>query len=381
MQLEVNPELAEFRQAVRQFVMRTAAPFADVIDQEGGFPPALLRELAAGGYLGMRMPTSYGGADLTLAHYCLVQEELSRAHPILTIILAATNGLAPMAILRHGTAAQRERYLPLLTGGGLRTAFALTEPEAGSDAAAIKTVAVRAESGWVINGRKHFISGGEAADVVLVMAVTDTAKRARGGITGFLVDRGTPGFAVSRVDHTMGSPAWTLAELTFENCIVPEDAVLGNVGGGFRMAMESLDEGRMSVACTCIGAADRLLELGVAHAKTRRSFGAPLAERQAIQWMLADSATDIASAQALAYEVLRQIEAGIPVRTGASMCKLVATEMAGRVADRVVQIHGGSGVVRGLPIERFYRDLRIFRVGEGASEIQRMVIARGLLRD
>ena len=233
----------------------------------------------------------------------------------------------------------------------------------------------------MINGIKHFISHVESAGLVMVMATTDPAKGARGGITAFVVDRDTPGMRVTRTDLTMGSPVWKLSEITFTDCRVPGSAVLGEVGRGFGIAVEALNEGRLSVACLCLGTAERMHELAVAHAKARSTFGAPLAERQAIQWMLADSATEIAMARALLYATIRALEAGEPVGSAASMCKLSCSEMAGRVTDRAVQIFGGSGLVRGLPIERAFRDMRLFRIGEGTSEVQRMVVARDLLRD
>jgi acyl-CoA dehydrogenase len=379
MHIEINPELAEFRGEVRRFVEQVIPPWVEAMNKEGRFPDGLVSALAGAGYFGMRLPEAFGGAAMGLGHYCVAQEEMARAHPVITVLMASTNGLTPMAILRHGTRAQQRLYLPRLARGVLRTSFALTEPESGSDAASITTRAVLRDGIWVLDGLKHYISGGEAADVVLVLAVTDPARRAKGGITAFLVDRGTPGFSVSRVDRTMGSPAWTLAELRFDDVRLGPDAVLGSVGGGFALAMESLDEGRLSVACTCLGAADRLLELSAGYARNRRSFGAPLASRQAVQWMIADSAAEIAATRALIYETLRQAEAGANLKAGASMCKLLASEMAGRVADRAVQIHGGSGVVQGGPVEWFYRDLRLFRIGEGASEVQRMVIARSVL--
>jgi acyl-CoA dehydrogenase len=238
---------------------------------------------------------------------------------------------------------------------------------------------VKKDGGWVLNGRKHYINGGATADVVMVMAVTDPEKRARGGISAFLVDRGTPGFSVTRVDTTMGSEAIKLAELTFEDCFVPDDAVLGQVGGGFRFAMESLDEGRLNVACACLGVADRVLSMAIEHARQRQTFGKPLSERQAIQWMLVDSAVELHAARAMAYDMLRRIDAGQDAGAGPSMVKLFCSEMVGRVADRSVQVHGGMGLIRGFPVERFYRDIRHYRVGEGSSEVQRMVIARRLL--
>jgi acyl-CoA dehydrogenase len=210
--------------------------------------------------------------------------------------------------------------------------------------------------------------------------VTDPAKRARGGITTFLVPRGTPGFSVTRVDTTIGSEAIKLGELTFEDCRVPADAVLGTVGEGFGVAMASLTSGRLGVSCSCLGAADRLIEMSAAHAKSRSTFGRPLAERQAIQWMLADSEVELQTSRAYVYETLRRVVAGEPTGSAASICKLSCSEMAGRVADRAVQIHGGMGLVRSYPVERFFRDLRHYRVGEGSSEMQRMLIARELLR-
>jgi acyl-CoA dehydrogenase len=244
----------------------------------------------------------------------------------------------------------------------------------------MKTRAEKRGDHWILNGRKHYISGGHVADVIMVMAVTDPEKRARGGITSFLLERGTPGFEVTRVDTTIATDAIKLAELTFEDCKLPADAVLGDVGNGFKVAMGSLNDGRMSVSCSCVGAAESLMERSIEQAKVRKTFGKLLAERQAIQWMLADSAMEIAAARALCYDVLRRLERGDKVASAGSMCKLFCSEMVGRVADRAVQIHGGTGVIRGFPVERFYRDVRHYRVGEGASEIQRIVIARDLFR-
>jgi acyl-CoA dehydrogenase len=380
MQLEINPELAEMRAAVRRFTEKELEPIAQEIDRTGEVPERALPLLREQGYLGMRMPSEFGGGEFDLPTYCLVLEELSRSHRIFTLMLDATSGLNPIAIARFGTTAQKEKYLSGLCNGTKHASFALTEPDAGSDAQAIKTRAEKRGDDWVLNGRKHYISGAHQADVVLVMAVNDSEKRARGGITAFLVDKGTPGFNVTRVDTTIGSDPIKLAELSFDDCVIPAGAVLGEVGQGFKVAMQSLTSGRMGVACSCIGAADRLLEMSAAYAKERSTFGKPLAERQAIQWMLADSATELALVRSLTYETLRRIEAGEDVGTAASMCKLSASEMVGRVADRAVQIHGGMGLVRGFPVERFYRDVRHYRVGEGSSEIQRMMIAREVLR-
>ena len=380
MQLEITSELAEVRIALRKFATEKLEPIALEVDRTGEIPQAAFDLLRSHGYLGMRLPAELGGGGFDFATYCLALEEFARSHRVFTLLLDATSGLNPIAIARHGTAEQKRKYVAGLASGSLYASFGLTEPEAGSDAQAIRTRAEKREGGWLINGRKHFISGAHRADLVLVMAANDAAKRAQGGITAFLVERGTPGFNVTRVDGTIGSDAIKLAELTFTDCFVPDSAVLGEVGQGFRVAMESLADGRLGVSCSCIGAADRLLEMSLAYAKERRTFGKPLAERQAIQWMLADSRVELSMARAYTYETLRRLAAGDDVGQAASICKLYCSEMVGRVADRAVQIHGGMGLVRGYPIERFYRDVRHYRVGEGSSEIQRMLIARELLR-
>ena len=377
---EVAEGLAEMRTSVRRFVEDELPPWAQEVDKTGKFPAELMRLLASQGFLGMRLPEKYGGSDMSLAQYCLVQEELSRCHPMFTILMSGTGGLSPMAIAQYGTDAQKDKYLPPLTRGDTRIAFALTEPGAGSDASSISTRATATETGWSISGQKQFISHADSAEVIMVIAVTDPALRARGGISAFLVDKGTPGMEITRVETTMGSAAWTLSEITFDNCRVDQSALVGELGRGFQLASSALTEGRMSVACLCLGAAEKLLEIATAYAKDRRTFGAPLADRQAIQWMLADSATELAAARALVQQTLLDSEDESQIRIKASMCKLYCSEVAGRMADKAVQIHGANGVVRGYEVERFYRDLRLFRVGEGSSEMQRLVIARDLLR-
>jgi acyl-CoA dehydrogenase len=379
-QLEISAELAELRPVMRRFASERLEPIALEIDRTASIPESAWTLMREHGYLGMRLPEAYGGGGHGIDAYCLAMEEFSRSHRVFTMLLDYTSGLTPIAIARSGTDGQKEKYLPKLADGTWRAAFGLTEPGAGSDSAAVQTRAVRGDGGWILNGRKHYISGGHTADVVMVIAVTDPAKRARGGITAFLVDRGQAGFSVTRVDSTIGSDAIKLGELTFEDCFVPDDAVIGEVGGGFRIAMGSLTSGRLGIACACIGAADRMLELAVSYAKERQTFGKPLADRQAIQWMLADSATELAVSRALTYDTLRQVRAGADPASAASMCKLYSSEMVGRVADRAVQIHGGTGVIRGVVVERMYRDIRHYRLGEGTSEIHRMLIARDLLK-
>jgi acyl-CoA dehydrogenase len=380
MRTEYSDELAELRRGLRAFVEAELFPLATEIDRGGTVPRRAWDLLRGQGLLGLLLPADVGGAGADLPTYCLTIEEVARAHRVFTLLLDATSGLTPIGILRHGTDAQRARWLPGLCTGDLRAAFGLTEPDCGSDAAALKTRAERVPQGWRINGRKQWISGAHEADMVMVMAVTDPGKRGRGRISAFLVPRGAAGMAVTRVDTTIGSAAIALADLAFDDCVVSEDALLGAEGEGFAIAMASLTHGRLGVSAACIGAADRLLEMSIAFAKSRQTFGAPLADRQAIQWMLADGAVGIETARAFTYDVLRRHAAGQDVGTAASMAKLYCSEMVGGVADRAVQVHGGAGVVRGdLPVERFYRDVRHYRIGEGSSEIQRMLIARHLL--
>lgn len=380
MRLEMTEELAEVRSVLRRFTQEQLEPIALEIDQTGVIPERAWDLMRDGGYLGMQLPVEHGGGGFDMLTYCLALEEFSRSSRVFTMLLDYTSGLAPLGIARFGTDAQKSKYLPKLAQGEWTAAFGLTEPGAGSDSANLSTSAKKVEGGWLINGRKHYISGGNSADVVMVMAVTDPQKRARGGIGAFLVDRGTPGFEVTRTDTTIGSDAIKVGELTFEDCLVPDDAVLGDPGNGFKIAMGSLTSGRLGVACSCIGAADRMIEMAVLHAKERTTFGKPLAERQAIQWMLADSATELKLARALVYETLRRSEAGDDIGSAASMCKLYCSEMVGRVADRSVQIHGGMALMRGFNLERFYRDVRHYRIGEGTSEVHRMLIARDLFK-
>lgn len=383
MQFELSPELAQMRDALRKFVAAELAPLEDTIDRTGELPPHLMPLLGKHGYLSMRLPLEVGGAGMGLFPYCLMLEEFSRSHRIFGLIASGGGGLTPIAIARHGTAEQKRNYLTGLMDGSKRTAFALTEPGAGSDNSAMTTRAEKVNAtngGWVLNGRKHYINGAHEADFVTVIAITDPVKRTRGGVTAFLVDKGAPGFNITRVDTTMGSDVIKLAEIEFSECRVPDSAVLGKPGQGFDLAKESLRDGRMAVSCSCIGTADRLLEMSAAHAKSRVTFGKPLAERQAIQWMLADSEVDLAAARAMVYQTLTQIDAGKDVGTAASICKLYCSEMVGRVADRAVQIHGGMGIVQGYPVERMYRDVRHYRIGEGSSEVQRTLIAKDVLK-
>jgi acyl-CoA dehydrogenase len=355
MTIRLTPELEEMRAVLRRFTTNELEPWARKIDETGEIPEevtALLSRKRLSRHAHRRRARRRrAGARPLLPRAGGIQPVAPRVHDGRD----RSSGNTPLALVRFGTAAQQRRY-----SEGARARHPALRVRADRARSGLRfrrhqDRATRVDGGWVLDGRKHFINGAHLADVVMVMAVTDPARRARGGITAFLVDRGTPGFAVTRLDTTIGSEAIKLAELTFEGCRVPDSAVLGEVGQGFRIAMESLTEGRLTIACSCIGTADRLLEMATAHALSRSTFGRPLAERQAIQWMLADSATELAAARALTYATVLDVEAGIDTGSRPSMCKLLASEMVGRVADRSVQIHGGMGVIRGFPVERFYR--------------------------
>lgn len=366
--------------SVRAFVQRVLEPAVDAIEREGTIPEEALHGLREAGYFGLTIPAQYGGSGLGVVAYCLVQEELAQTHSCFGTLIAGNNGIGSHALLHFGTEAQKARYLPALASGRIVSAFALTERGAGSDAEAIEATARPLGDSFVLNGRKHFISRATVADLFTVLAVTDPrACPRRKGITAFLVERGTPGFTVGPAHRTMGSDIVPAGELIFEDCRVPAANVIGEVGGGFRVAMSTLAEGRLNVAAKCVGAARRLLELGVAHARQRVQFGRPIGHNQAVQWMLADSATELAAGRALLYETARRLEAGADVRHESAMVKLFCSEMAGRVADRVLQVHGGMGYMRELPVERMYREVRLWRIVEGTSEIQRLIIARHLL--
>lgn len=380
MRVEVPEEFELLVKSMRQFLQRELDPAAEAVEREGKVPESVVAKLREGGYFGLTIPTQYGGSGLGVVAYCLVQEELAQTHSSFGTLIAGNNGIGSHALVRFGTEEQKATYLPRLASGELVSAFALSEPNAGSDAEAIETTATPRDGGFVLNGRKHFISRATVAGLFTVMAVTDRgAKPRRRGLTTFLVERGTPGFNVGPAHRTMGSDVIPAGELTFEDCRVPASNVVGEVNGGFRVAMSTLAEGRVNVAAKCVGAARRLLDLSVAYSKERVQFGRPICQNQAIQWMLADSATEIAAGRALLYATAASLDRGESVRREASMVKLFCSEMVGRVADRALQIHGGMGYMRELPIERMYREVRLWRIVEGTSEIQRLMIATDLL--
>jgi len=379
MDYEIPEEIRLIVNTTKELVRRDLDPIAEQVERDGVVPEGIVQKMKRLGYFGLRVPEQFGGGGLSTLGYCMVLEELSKPHKAFWSLIYVNNGIGFQTIWSDGTDEQRRRFLPALASGEKIAAFALTEPEAGSDAAAIRTSAVKKGDLFLINGLKHFITNGPIADLVITMAVTDKTLGARGGITAFIVEKGTPGFRVGQIHQTLGDSATLQSELIYEGCAVPLSNVIGRVGQGFEVAMKFLDDGRLTMAACAIGPAQRLLELSIAYSKQRVTFGRPIAQRQAIQWMLADAATEICAAREMLYRTAWAKDQGRSVTLESSMVKLFATEMAFRVADRAVQIHGSMGYAKEFPVERWYRDLRSARITEGPSEIQRMIIARELL--
>lgn len=372
-------------ETVRKFVEQELEPISKQVEEEDRIPEEIVQKMRELGLFGLSIPEEYGGLGLGTLGECIVYEELSKTNACFRTRIGTNNGIGSQGILIDGTEEQKRKYLPKIASGEWTACFALTEPEAGSDAANIKTKAELKGDHWVLNGRKCFITNGDIADVATVFAVTDPQKRAKGGITAFIVEKTFPGFYVGTIEKKMGLRGSHTAELIFEDCIVPRENVIGGdamIGHGFKTAMKVLDKGRLTMGACAVGAAQKLLELSVKYAKQRVQFGRPIAEFQAIQFMLAEMATSIYAARQMVYHAawLRD-QRGSAVVKEASMVKLFCTEMVNRVADMALQIHGGMGYMKDYPIERFYRDVRLMRIYEGTSEIQKIVIARELLKE
>ena len=380
MDFDVPEELVLLGRTVRQFVDDRLVPIEQQVERDDRIPDEVMREMAALGFFGLPFPEEYGGAAAGDLGYCIALEQFGRTSAAFSNVIGAHTSIGAMSIFLGGTEEQKRRFLPDLCAGRKIAAFSLTEPSSGSDAASIQTTARREGDRWLLNGTKIWVTNGPIADVVVVYAASDRALGPRGGITAFIVEKGARGFRVGRVDEKMGLRGSTTGELVFEDCEVPEANVLGGkVGAGFRTALGALDVGRISLAAGAVGSSQHLLELGIAHAKRRSQFGKPIAANQAIQWMLADSAVEIHAARLMVYDAAWKLDQGRRPSLEAAMVKVFASEMAGRVVDRVLQIHGGMGYMRDSPVERAYRDTRILRIYEGTSEVQRMIVAEALL--
>ncbi|MFZ5584466.1 MAG: acyl-CoA dehydrogenase family protein [Thermodesulfobacteriota bacterium] len=385
MDYSIPENLSMMVDTVRRFVKKDLEPISQQVEDEDHIPDEIVQKMAELGLFGLSIPEEYGGLGIGVLGECLVYEELSKVNACFRTRIGTNNGIGSMGIYYDGTEEQKQHYLPRLAAGEWVSCFALSEPEAGSDAANVQTTAVREGDFWVLNGLKHFITNGDVADMACVFALTDKAKRAKGGITAFIVEKTDPGFFVGTIERKMGMRGSHTTELVFDNCRIPADRVIGgdkNVGQGFKTAMKTLDKGRLTMGASALGSAQKLLELCVDYAKQRVQFGKPIAEFQAIQFMLADMATQIYAARQMLYHAahLRDTK-GTAIIKEASMVKYFCTEMANRVADMAVQVFGGMGYMKDFPVERYYRDLRLTRIYEGTSEIQKVVIARELLRD
>jgi alkylation response protein AidB-like acyl-CoA dehydrogenase len=366
------------RRTVRDFAETEIRPHVREWDQEQKFSADLMPKLASLGLLGIQYPEQYGGAGMSAIDYCICIEELARVDPAISLSVAAHNGLCSSHIFLFGTDEQRTKFLTPLARGEKLGAWGLTESTSGSDAAAMRTTAVRDGDGWVLNGSKTFITHGRIGDTMVVMAVTDRAL-GRKGVSAFIVERGTAGLAAGKKEDKLGMRASDTSEVLFENCRIPADRLLGVEGQGFVNTMQVLDAGRIGIAALAVGLAQGAYESALRYARERKSFGKTIAGFQAIQWKLADAATKIEAARLLTYQAAYLKGRNQRTTLESSMAKLYASEIAVKVADDCVQIHGGYGFVKDYPAEKYFRDVKLTTIGEGTSEIQRLVIARQLL--
>jgi alkylation response protein AidB-like acyl-CoA dehydrogenase len=378
MDFRLNDQQVLLRRTVREFAEAEIRPRVREWDEAQHFPMELVPRLADLGLMGIQIPDSYGGAGMCALDYCICIEELARVDPSVALSVAAHNGLAVAHIFMFGTEAQKQRYLVPLARGEKIGAWGLTEPTSGSDAAGMRTMAVRRGSGWVINGTKTFTTHGRVGHLVVAMAVTERAHGTH-SISAFIVERGTPGMSSGRKEDKLGMRASDTSEVIFAECQVGRDQMLGEEGHGFTDALQVLDAGRIGIAALAVGLAQGAFEAARHYALERRQFGQPIASFQAISWKLVDDATAIEAARLLTYRAAFLKDQGQRVTRESAMAKLFASEAAVRVADNCVQIHGGYGFVKDYPAEKYFRDVKLTTIGEGTSEIQRLVIARQIL--
>ena len=380
MDFQLNEEQLHLKKTVREFAEREIAPNVMKWDEACEFPLATIKELGKLGLLGTIFPHEYGGAGMGYVEYVTAIAELSRVDGSVGIIVAAHTSLCSNHIFLAGNEMQKKKYIPKLATGEHIGAWGLTEPSAGSDAGSARMTAARTKDGWILNGTKTFITNGHYADVIVVLAVTDRAAHTH-GLSAFIVEKDSQGFHAGKKENKLGLRASNTAELIFEDCFVPEENLLGKEGDGFIDAMRVLDGGRISIAALSLGMAEGAYRAALKYSKERQQFGQPISEFQAIQWKLADMATEVEAAKLLMYRAAAMKDAGMKTTLESSMAKLYASEVAVRCANEGVQIHGGYGFIKDYPAEKFYRDVKLCTIGEGTSEIQRLVIARQLLKD
>ncbi len=374
----LTPEQEMIRDTLRQFAQERLAPHAAEWERTRTFPREALAELAELGAMGIVVPERWGGAGLDYLSMVLVIEEIAAGHGATSTVVCVQNSLACGITLKYGSDEQKARYLTKLASGEWLGCFCLTEPHTGSDAAAIRTTARREGDAWVLNGVKQFITTGKEGQLAIVFAVTDKTAGKR-GISCFLVPTDTPGYIVARLEEKLGQHASDTAQILFENCRIPAESLLGREGEGYKIALSNLEAGRIAIGAQSVGLARAAFEAAASYAKEREAFGAPIAQHQAVLFRLADMATQIEAARQMVWHAASLRQEGRPCLKEASMAKLFASEMAERVCSDAIQIHGGYGYCADFPVERFYRDVRVTQIYEGASDIQRLVIGRSIL--
>lgn len=369
-------------ETVSRFVKERLIPLEEECSENDKIPESIIDEIRELGLFGLSIPEEYGGLGLTLEEEIAVVLELAHAAPIFRSVIGTNVGIGGLGIVIDGAEEQKQNYLPRLASGELIASFALTEPEAGSDAAALKTTAIRDGDEYLLNGTKRFITNAPEAGIFTVFARTNLQEKGASGISAFLVEAGIPGLSLGRNEKKMGQWGGHVCDVNFDDCRVPVTAIIGHREGvGFKTAMKVLEKSRIHIAAVCVGNAERILDEALKYALERKQFNKPLCEFQLIQAMLADSKTEIFAARSMVLEAARKYDLKKNVSTESSCCKLFASEMVCRVADRAVQILGGSGYIREYAIERFYRDVRLFRLYEGTSQIQQLIIARNMIKD
>ncbi|MEX0759063.1 MAG: acyl-CoA dehydrogenase family protein [Tistlia sp.] len=376
--------LEQLLATVDRFVEERLRPLEQRVAEEDAIPPEIVEEMRRLGLFGLSIPEAYGGLGLTLVEEVQVAFRLGRTSPAFRSLIGTNNGIGSQGLVIDGTEEQRRHYLPRLASGALIGSFCLTEASSGSDAGSLRMTARAEGENFLLNGTKRYITNAPEADLFTVFARTDPATRDARGVTAFLVEADTPGLSLGAHDKKMGQQGAHTCDVIFEDVRVPGSAIIGGperLNQGFKTAMKVLDRGRLHIAAVCVGVAERLIEDSLRYALEREQFGQPIAEFQLIQAMLADSRTEAYAARCMVEETARRKDREVPVSTEAACCKLYATEMVGRVADRAVQIHGGAGYIADYGIERFYRDVRLFRIYEGTSQIQQLVIARNMIRE
>jgi len=367
---------AQILESIDRFTRERLIPAEREVAGDEQPPAHLLQEMRALGLFGLTFPAAYGGLGLSPVQYIEVGLVLGRVAPAIRNVISIHNGVASLGIALAGAKAQKDRYLPRLASGELIGAFALTEPDSGSDAASIRTAARRQNGRWILNGSKRFISNATIAGLFTVIARTPD----EGGISAFLVEPSAKGLAIGKPEKKMGQHGSPIAEIVFDQCEIAENAILGEIGAGFKIAMQSIDIGRLFIAACCAGLAYRLIEDATQYALSRAQFGKPIAQHQLIQAMLADSLTEAYATKAMVRAAAQKLNDGMRIDADASMCKMYATEMVCRVADRCVQIHGGNGYIQDYIVEQIYRDVRVLRIYEGTTQIQQLLIAKDMVR-